>query len=83
MRPDSIRLISEEVRARASELYSGGLKLVSLIPFVALLVPVVFGFPIPVPLRLVPSHLVFTVMVLQPFYPDSLLSFLKDISKKY
>ena len=67
----------------ASELYREDLKFVFFIPFIALLVPVVFNFHIPVPLRLVPSHLVLMVIVLQPFYPDFLMSFLRDVSEKY
>jgi len=50
----------------SSELYSSGTRPLSLIPFIALLVPVVFGFPLPVPLRLVPPHLVFMAVVLLP-----------------
>jgi membrane-bound metal-dependent hydrolase YbcI (DUF457 family) len=46
-------------------------KLISLIPFTALLVPMVFNFPVPVPLLLIPSHLILTVVALQPFYPTS------------
>ena len=53
----------------ASELYSSGMRPLSLIPFIALLVPVVFGFPITVPLRLVPPHLVFMAAVLLPLRP--------------
>jgi membrane-bound metal-dependent hydrolase YbcI (DUF457 family) len=52
------------------ESYSNTTKLVSLIPFTALLVPVVFNFPITVPLRLVPSHLILMILVLRPFYPN-------------
>jgi len=51
--------------------HSNTTKLISLIPFTALLVPVVFKFPIPVPLLLIPPHLILTVVVLQPFYPTS------------
>ena len=52
-------------------LYSSDTKLLFLIPFTALLVPVVFGFPISVPIRLIPPHLVLMVVILQPFYPAS------------
>ena len=65
------------------EPHSNITKLVSLIPFTALLVPVVCGYPVPVPLRLVPFHLVFMVVVLQPFYPDSWMSFLVAVSERY
>lgn len=51
--------------------HSNGTKLISLIPFTALLVPVVFSFPVSVPLLLIPPHLVLMVVVLQPFYPAS------------
>jgi membrane-bound metal-dependent hydrolase YbcI (DUF457 family) len=44
-----------------SELHSNTTKLISLIPFSALLVPVVFNFPIPVPLLLIPPHLIFMI----------------------
>ena len=40
-----------------------------IIPFIALLVPVLFGFPIPVPLRLIPAHLIMIIVVLRSFYP--------------
>jgi membrane-bound metal-dependent hydrolase YbcI (DUF457 family) len=53
----------------ASELYSSGTRPLSLIPFVALLVPMVIGFPIPVPLRLIPPHLAFMALVLLPLRP--------------
>ena len=53
----------------ASELYSSGTRPLFLIPFIALLVPVVFGFPLPVPLRLVPPHLVFMAVILLPLRP--------------
>ncbi len=46
-------------------------RVLSLIPFTALLVPVVFSFPVSVPLLLIPPHLVLMVVVLQPFYPTS------------
>lgn len=58
-------------RDYAGGLYSSDTKVLSLIPFTALLVPLVFGFPIPVPLRLIPPHLVLMVVVLQPLYPTS------------
>ena len=67
----------------ARDLYTESVKLVFLIPLIALLVPVVFGFPIPVPFHLVPSHLLFIVMVLQPLYPDSWMSFLVGVSERY
>ena len=53
----------------SSKLYSRGTRPLSLIPFTALLVPVVFGFPLPVPLRLVPPHLVFMAVILLPLRP--------------
>lgn len=39
-----------------------------IIPFIALLVPVLFGFPISVPLRLIPAHLVLIAIVLRPLF---------------
>lgn len=51
--------------------HSNTTKLISLIPFTALLVPLVFKFPVPVPLLLIPPHLILMVVVLQPFYPTS------------
>ena len=55
----------------ASGSHSNTTKLVTLIPITALLVPVVFSFPVHVPLRLILPHLIFMVVVLQPFYPTS------------
>jgi membrane-bound metal-dependent hydrolase YbcI (DUF457 family) len=46
-------------------------KLATLIPFTALLVPVVFSFPTSVSLRLIPPNLIIMAVVLQPFYPTS------------
>jgi membrane-bound metal-dependent hydrolase YbcI (DUF457 family) len=43
------------------------------IPFTALLVPVLFRFPIPVPLRLIPAHFILVAVVLLPFYPHNIL----------
>ena len=67
----------------ARELYSGSVKYLFFIPFIALLVPVVFSIPVSVPLRLIIPHLVFMVVCLHPFYPDSLKSFLVSISERY
>ncbi len=67
----------------ALELYSEGVKFIFLIPFIALLVPVVFSFPVTVPLRLIIPHLVCMVICLHPFYPDSLKSFLVSISERH
>ena len=55
----------------ASGPYTNTTKLVTLIPLTALLVLMIFKFPVPVPLLLIPSHLILTVVVLQPFYPIS------------
>ena len=52
--------------------HSNNAKLVTLIPLTALLVPLVFNFPNPVPLLLIPPHLILMAVVLQPFYPTSL-----------
>ncbi len=46
-------------------------KLISMIPFSALLMPVVFSFPVHVPLRLITPHLILIAVVLQPYYPAS------------
>ncbi len=51
--------------------HSNNTKLATLIPLTALLVPFIFNFPNPVPLLLIPPHLVLMVVVLQPFYPTS------------
>ena len=50
-------------------LYSSGTKLLSLIPFSTLLVPLVFS--VPVPMRLILPHIILMVVVLQPLYPTS------------
>ena len=52
------------------EPHSNITKLISLIPFTALLVPMVFNFPIAVPFRLIPPHLILMIIVLQPFSPN-------------
>ena len=57
-------------------------KLVTLIPLSALLMPLVFSFPNPVPLRLIPPHLILTAFVLQPFYPISWTLTLKNVLEK-
>jgi hypothetical protein len=59
------------------------MKYLFFIPFIVLLVPVVFSFPVSVPLRLIIPHLVFMVVCLHPFYPDSMKSFLVSISERY
>ena len=66
----------------ASEHYSNATRPLTLIPIIALLVPLVFGFPIPVPLRLIPPHLAFTDIALQPYYPKSWSTQLTRLSKK-
>ena len=66
----------------ASELHSNATRPLALIPIIALLVPLVFSFPIPVPLRLIPPHLAFTAIALQPYYPDSWRTQLSRLSKK-
>jgi membrane-bound metal-dependent hydrolase YbcI (DUF457 family) len=68
--------------------YTGGphsntTKLISLIPFSALLVPIVFTFPIPVPRLLIPPHLILTVVVLQPFIPTSWRAHLHEEQEFY
>ncbi|MBA7698996.1 hypothetical protein ES703_107680 [subsurface metagenome] len=55
----------------ASGPHTNTTKLVTLIPLTALLVPLVFSFPVHVPLRLIPPHLILMAVVLQPFYPTS------------
>ena len=52
----------------ASGPHTNTTKLVTLIPLSALLVPLVFSFPITVPLRLIPPHIILMAVVLQPFY---------------
>jgi membrane-bound metal-dependent hydrolase YbcI (DUF457 family) len=66
----------------ANEHYSNTTRPLTLIPITALLVPLVFGFPIPVPLRLIPPHLAFTAIALQPYYPESWRTQLTKLSKK-
>jgi len=61
--------------------HSNTTKLISLIPFTALLVPMVFKFPISVPRLLTPPHLILMVVVLQPFYPTSWTRKLKNIQQ--
>ena len=66
----------------ASELQSNATRPLTLVPVIALLVPLVFGFPIPVPLRLIPPHLAFIAIALQPYYPESWRTQLTRLSKK-
>jgi len=47
-------------------IYSNNMSPFLLIPFVALLVPLVFKFPIPVPLPLIPPHLILMAVVIKP-----------------
>ena len=56
-----------------AENYVSNQKPLLIIPFLALIAPVVFGFPIPAPVRLLWPHVIFTVIVLKPFYLHSLI----------
>jgi membrane-bound metal-dependent hydrolase YbcI (DUF457 family) len=58
-------------RDYAGGFYSNKTRILCLIPFTALLVPLVFGFPVSVPPRLILPHFVLMIVVLQPFYPSS------------
>ena len=57
-----------------STLFTDKTKPILVTPFTALLVPVLFGFPVPVPLRLIPAHLVLIAIVLLPLFPRSICS---------
>jgi hypothetical protein len=55
----------------AGGLYSNNTKPLFLVPFTALLLPMLFSFPVSVSPRLMLPHLILLVVVLQPFYPIS------------
>ena len=63
-------------RDYAKGLYSRSTRPLFLISFLALLVPMVFGFPTYVPFRLIPPHLFLMAVVIQPLYQSSLRAFL-------
>ena len=63
-----VYIITKDYVARPN---TGFTKLITLIPFTALLVPMLFNFPVPVPSLLIPPHLILMVVVLQPFFPTS------------
>ena len=60
-----VYLITKDYHILSKDKY----KLFLVSPLMALLVPLLFKFPVPVPLRLIPVHLILIVVLLLPFFP--------------